>query len=102
MCKALGALLLIDDSIENALSCASGTDPVHVLLFGDYQWNKRLSSNAGESDKISFEERLKREDGREFWKDDEIEIPDGPSLRRVKDWSEVVQWIKCMREVKIL
>ncbi|KAG8736746.1 hypothetical protein FRC12_017471 [Ceratobasidium sp. 428] len=47
---AIGARALIDDSLPNALLCA----PVApVLLFGDYQWNKRPSTDSSAQDRMS-------------------------------------------------
>jgi hypothetical protein len=93
VCRDLGAQLLIDDCAENALSCAISPDPVRVLLFGDWEWNKRISSPADHRDDMAFAVRLEREKGRDFWKDEIVEIPDGAPLWRVKDWGEVVSWI---------
>lgn len=69
VCADLNARILIDDSSENALQCATAI-PVatRVLLFGDYEWNKRISGAGDASDDMSFDIRLKSHGGKEFWK----------------------------------
>lgn len=105
--------MLIDDSAENAIQCSTALSPTRVLLFGDYEWNKRISGPGdGESnfrvfrtllivnqgaDEMSFDRRLAGAGGREFWKEETLEIPEGVPLERVKDWSEVVRWVKAAR-----
>jgi hypothetical protein len=68
-----------------------------VLLFGDYEWNKRISSPSDNRDGMSFKEREKLE-GKDFWKDEKLEVPEGVPLYRVKDWREVVLWVKNARK----
>jgi hypothetical protein len=97
VCTDLNAQLLIDDSAENALQCATAVFPTRTLLFGDYQWNKRLSRHDDARDEMSFDRRLKAEGGREFWKDETVPIPDGAPLWRVKDWGEIVRWVQKAR-----
>ena len=98
MCRRLGALLMIDDSVENALKCVTADPPVPVLLFGDYMWNQRVGRYSDITKETSFEDKLKREGGREFWKDDSValekEIPPDAPLTRVKDWNEVLEWVE--------
>ncbi|KAG6891066.1 hypothetical protein C0995_014155 [Termitomyces sp. Mi166 len=90
ICVDLKAVLLIDDSIENALQCATYKEPTQVLLFGNYEWNKRLSGPQDAKDEMTFDQRLEAEGGKEFWKDEGIIIPEGAPLTRTKDWSEVL------------
>jgi hypothetical protein len=47
---------------------------------------------------MSFDKRLVACGGKEFWKEETLIIPEGVPLERVKDWSEVVRWIKTARE----
>jgi hypothetical protein len=94
VCRNINAQLLIDDSAENALSCATASPPTRVLLFGDYQWNKRCSNPEDNRDAMSFDRRLEAKGGREFWKEEQLEVPEGAPLERVKDWGEVIQWIQ--------
>ncbi|KAJ3882386.1 hypothetical protein F5051DRAFT_394724 [Lentinula edodes] len=103
VCADLKARLLIDDSSENALqvstSSSAATPPTPVLLFGHYEWNKRLSLHSDAVDAMAFDTRLQKEGGREFWKYERFEdhIPEGAPLHRVRDWEEVVQFVKSAR-----
>lgn len=47
---------------------------------------------------MSFDKRLAANDGKEFWKDDILVIPEGIPIERVKDWSEVIRWVKTARQ----
>lgn len=89
----MNAKLLIDDSAENALQCTTAPSPTPVLLFGDYQWNQRLSGPSDIKDDLSFAQRFEASGQQEFWKDEEFEITKNTSLSRVKDWNEVVCWV---------
>ena len=40
MCKDIGAVALIDDSLKYALQCSETLK--HVILFGNYGWNKNV------------------------------------------------------------
>jgi hypothetical protein len=64
-----------------------------VLLFGDYEWNRRISSPSDNRFEMVFKER-ERVEGREFWKKDRLELPAGLALCRVRNWEEVVEWVK--------
>ena len=68
-----------------------------VLLFGDYEWNKRVCGPDDAHDDKSFDIQLKAYDGKEFWKEETLSIPEGAQLWRVKDWSEVIRWIQQAR-----
>ncbi|KAH6916826.1 hypothetical protein BKA70DRAFT_313918 [Coprinopsis sp. MPI-PUGE-AT-0042] len=96
VCDDLKAVLLIDDSSENALQCTTAERPTPVLLFGNYEWNKRVCQS-GSGDKLnqmSFDARLEHEGGREFWKDETVPIPEGAPLWRVNGWVDACTWIK--------
>jgi len=68
-----------------------------VLLFGEYEWNKRVCSLDDVHDDMSFDIRLKACGGKEFWKEEMISIPEDAQLWRMKDWSEVIRWIQQAR-----
>lgn len=52
-------------------------------------------SGAGDnSDEMVFDRRLEAEGGREFWKEETVDVPAGAPLWRVKDWGEVIRWVK--------
>ena len=72
VCRKIGAKFLIDDSAENSIKCACANPPVPVLLFGDYAWNQRIGQYDDVTKEVSFEEKLKREGGREFWKEEKL------------------------------
>jgi hypothetical protein len=85
-------VLLIDDSMETAL--AFGRDNNRpVLLFGDYEWSKRVDAG----NPWTFDEKLTLEGGREWWKEDKISLRNEDSIWRVRNWEEVLQWLKSER-----
>lgn len=94
VCEDLGARLLIDDSAENALQCATASKPTPVLLFGNYEWNQRVSGPGDARDDMTFDVRFKACGGKEFWKEETVPIPEGAPLERAKDWSEVIRWVR--------
>ena len=99
VCKEINAKVLIDDSAENAFKTASVPHPITVLLFGNYNWNRRLAKIKSEAEELSHEEKNKIENEREWWKDDEFELPQ-PGLRvhRTEDWEAVVEWVRKAKE----
>ena len=98
VCEKVKAKFLIDDSLENALKCVLHPEPTPTLLFGYNEWNKRESKYRSDDDSLSHEQRLQKEGGREFWKDDETAVPEGVPLYRVKDWTEVIQWVEAQQK----
>lgn len=113
MCHGLGAIALVDDAREHAISCSDASPPVHVLLFGTAEWTKRHSVvrgtrpadigsfqiQQGESagvdpTQMSWDERLRFEGGSKFWENDEREsvISVHAPVEYVTDWQEVVRW----------
>jgi len=88
--KAKGAILLIDDSAENAMVCASSG--IHVLLFGNYPWGTRHSTTTGPLDLLSRADRVKAGD-HGFWEREVLEtLP--KTVRRVGGWPDVTAWAK--------
>ncbi len=84
--------------MENSLKCVKHAPPIQVLLFGDNQWNKLESKYTDIETELSFAQRLEKEGGREFWKDEEVQIPTDASLKRVDTWEEVVAWVEEQRK----
>ncbi len=50
------------------MSVTAHPNATRVLLFGDYQWNQRISGDDYD-DAMSYDIRLLAEGGREFWKE---------------------------------
>jgi len=96
VCAEVNARLLVDDSAENAMQCVTASPAVPVLLFGEYEWNKRLSSAEDTREEMTYEFRLAASGGQMFWESEQLEIPDGAPLWRVKDWTEVVRRVQYM------
>lgn len=89
MLQAIGAIALVDDSLDNALACALDRNPVPVFLFGDFQWNLRTSTmndHPNSLDRLSFVQRqrlgLRPED------DDVGQLP--REIERVADWTALI------------
>ena len=78
------------------MQCITASPAVPVLLFGEYEWNKRLSSAEDTREEMTYEVRLTANEGRKFWESEQLEIPDGAPLKRVKDWTDVVRSIQYM------
>ncbi|KAG8940780.1 hypothetical protein FRC04_005049 [Tulasnella sp. 424] len=88
--KSLGAVLLIDDALENAIICAAAG--IHVLLFGDYPWSKRHSRLLTPHDLMSREQRIQAGDDKYWEREVVTELP--PGIRRVGGWQDVIEWVK--------
>lgn len=88
--------MLVDDSAENALACARDADPkIPVLLFGNYSWNQRISVLEKPEDHLGFDERLKLENGHEWWKDEHAdELLPSDKVTRVRNWTEVTEHVQ--------
>ncbi|KAF8610767.1 hypothetical protein BDV93DRAFT_517863 [Ceratobasidium sp. AG-I] len=112
----IGARALIDDSLPNAMLCASVAP---ILLFGDYQWNKRPSTHSSAQDKMSYAERerweekeakyrankngteITRADWHSWWeRETPHELP--PNITRVSGWPAVIEWFKSSDGQKVL
>lgn len=115
ICIRIGAKLLIDDSLENAVACAKYISPSGdgagppVLLFGDYQWNRRLSFPEDEHDDMAYARRVELGNGdTSFLVEDARQgeealvalaqaNPERPNfVQRVKDWKEVVKYVEAL------
>jgi len=92
--ETIGAQLFVDDSLDNAVSCAlSASNAPPVLLFGNYEWNKRYSKfdPYEGKERLSFEER-RNGDGDRFWEKEAVDDASLPHLvTRVSSWPEVVE-----------
>ncbi|KAH0838550.1 hypothetical protein J3R83DRAFT_6869 [Lanmaoa asiatica] len=110
VCIRIGAKLLIDDSLENAVACAEYVSPSgdgvapSVLLFGYYQWNKRLSLPEDEHDDMVYARRVELGNGDTNFLVEDVRHGEEALARanekrqdfvqRVKDWNAVVSYIE--------
>jgi hypothetical protein len=83
------SILLIDDLLETALAFGRKAKRP-VLLFGDHEWNKRVDAG----DPWIFDDKLTLEGGKEWWKDDTIDLRSEDRIWRAQNWEEVLQWLK--------
>lgn len=79
--------LIIDDSVENALDCAR-LDSVSVILFGDYEWNRR-ESKEDRYHLLTHLQRLAISRGYPWWEGDNVGVLP-PNVKRVARWPLVV------------
>ncbi|KAI0273736.1 hypothetical protein BC834DRAFT_225013 [Gloeopeniophorella convolvens] len=89
ICETIKSTLLIDDLLETALTFGREADRP-ILLFGDYEWNKRIDTG----DQWSFDEKLALEGGRKWWEGEVVRLSDQDRIWRVSSWNEVIQWLK--------
>lgn len=110
VCIRIGAKLLIDDSLENAVDCAEYVPPSEdsvappVLLFGDYQWHRRISSREDERDDMTYARRVELRNGDTSFLEEDIREGEKALARvnekrqncvqRMKDWKEVVRYVE--------
>lgn len=64
-----------------------------ALLFGDYEWNKRVNS----AEQWAFEEKNNAEGRQGWWKDDDTVLRDDDRIQRVRDWDEVINCVKNLK-----
>ena len=83
------SVLLIDDSLETALAFGRNANRP-VLLFGDYEWNRRVDVG----DPWTFDDKFALEGGKEWWKDDTIDLRGKDRIWRAQNWEEVLRWLK--------
>ena len=89
----------MDDSAENTIACArDATPPIPVLLFGNYSWNKRISSIDKPEDHLGYKQRLEYEHGEEWWKKEDVDKILPANVKRAKDWKEVVAYIETLED----
>ncbi|KAF9229611.1 hypothetical protein BS17DRAFT_771681 [Gyrodon lividus] len=112
VCISIGAKLLIDDSMENAVACAYHVssdgegDPPSVVLFGDYQWNKRLSLQEDERDDMTYTRRVELSNEDISFLEEDVRRGDEALaqankkrvglVKRLKDWEEVVKYVESL------
>ncbi|KAI6136881.1 hypothetical protein F5141DRAFT_1077284, partial [Pisolithus sp. B1] len=86
ICVDIGARLLIDDS--HVVESSGTVTPPHVLLFGSYEWNKRLSRRSEERDDMMYARRMEVEGDNQ----EELRKANSNKIRvkRVQNWNEVI------------
>lgn len=85
--RETGALLLIDDSLENAIDLARQDPPLRTILFGPYKWNRRESRSITKEDRLGHDERR----GLGLKMEQEFDLDTlGGYVQRAKDWAQVV------------
>lgn len=109
VCIRIGAKLLIDDSLENAMACAeyvspSGEVAPPVLLFGDYQWSTRPSLPEDERDDMAYARRVELGNGGTDFLVEDVRLGEEALARanqkrrnfvqRAKNWKEVVSHVE--------
>ena len=93
-----GALLLIDDSADNAVESSRAQTDCPVLLFGSYPWNAVVldPDQKDELDNLTYVDMVSRGllDKVEERRRKRIEagwLPD--HVERVADWDAAVEWV---------
>ncbi|KAI0035922.1 hypothetical protein K488DRAFT_42193 [Vararia minispora EC-137] len=92
ICNALQARALVDDILETAMACDEGGS-FSVLLFGDYEWNKRIDDGS----LWHFTEKLEKEGGRPWWIDEEVDVAALKRVTRVRTWEETAAFIERLK-----
>lgn len=88
ICRDIGAVLLIDDSLQYALHCYKADIP--VLLFGEYAWNQRESVCPTNFE--SCDVRIAAFDAEEH--SAALATPDSGTLYRISHWHQIPQAIR--------
>lgn len=96
-CKAR---YLIDDAAENVIDINDVDKSIRILLFGDYEWNKRISRarTDHEDDFKSYGQR--KVEGVQSEMVDEDDLKER-GIVRVKDWKQVLEHILEERQREI-
>ncbi|KAI9509644.1 hypothetical protein F5148DRAFT_723511 [Russula earlei] len=94
ICETIQSILLIDDSLETALNFGRAANRL-VLLFGDYEWNKRVDAG----DLWTFDDKSTLEGGNEWWEADTTSLRNEDTIWRVRNWAQVLQWLEGSTEI---
>ncbi|KZT36022.1 hypothetical protein SISSUDRAFT_1076617 [Sistotremastrum suecicum HHB10207 ss-3] len=95
VCRSISALLIIDDCANHTFTCASASPVVPSILFGDYQWNQRLSVTEDDKDFLSHDARTLIEGQPGWWEKDNLDsLPE--TMKRARSWPDAVQHISHM------
>src|SRR5579859_1774773 len=93
VCLHVGAIVLIDDAIENAFEVHASTRVVECLVYGQWKWNITLHSADKPEDKLSYEEAKER--GLNIEDSKPTPLPKG--IERTKTWTEVLAHVETLK-----
>lgn len=102
MCKEIGATLLIDDSLVYATQVSR--EGIHVLLFGDYAWNRLVTLQKQENVEMIFSPHSKDEVSIQLYSEEAFDREHGDGFHqstravvyRVHDWEMVRSAVRRM------
>jgi 5' nucleotidase, deoxy (Pyrimidine), cytosolic type C protein (NT5C) len=89
VCLHVGAIVLIDDALENAFDVHENAKGIECLVYGQWKWNITLHTMDREEDQLSYEEAKAR--GIDVYKLEPTPLPSG--IERTQTWTDVVQHI---------
>jgi 5' nucleotidase, deoxy (Pyrimidine), cytosolic type C protein (NT5C) len=90
VCVHVGAVLLVDDAIENAFDVHQNASDVECFVFGDWKWNLTFHRMDREEDLLSYEQAKER--GMAPDSTEPTPLPKG--MKRTKTWEDVLENIK--------
>ncbi|WWC94129.1 hypothetical protein V866_000968 [Kwoniella sp. B9012] len=89
--RDINASLFIDDHHGNLEPIITADPPIPCLLFGEYGWNRSRSGITSPVEMMDYNERMSSGLPLPF---QEIQFGREQNIHRVKDWEELVQWIR--------
>jgi hypothetical protein len=92
VCLHAGAVVLIDDAIENAFDVHENASDVECFVYGDWKWNLTFHRMDREEDLLSYQQAKER--GMVIETLEPTPLPKG--MKRTKTWEEVVQGIQSL------
>jgi hypothetical protein len=96
VCLHVGAIALIDDSIENAFEVYENARVVECLIYGQWRWSLTLHRTDRDEDQLSYEQAKAR--GLEI--DNLKPTPLLNGIERIKTWTEAVYYIQKLEDTK--
>ncbi|OCF60560.1 hypothetical protein L486_00195 [Kwoniella mangroviensis CBS 10435] len=89
--RNINASLFIDDHHGNLEPIITADPPIPCLLFGEYGWNQSRSGITSPVEMMDYNERMSSGLPLPF---QEIQFGREQYIHRVKDWEELVQWVR--------
>jgi 5'(3')-deoxyribonucleotidase len=96
VCLHVGALALVDDSIENALDVYENAK-IECLVYGQWKWSITAHRTDRDVDQLSYEEAKAR--GLHIEDNDPTPLPRG--VERTQTWTDVVKRINSLEQGKL-